>query len=96
MELESELVFGLPMTPGLVPPLRVMPVGLVVTVARRYLTEREVERLMDTARTMSRHGHWLPVPAVTNDKENLSAARLLRFLGIAFLSTTYTKSNTSF
>jgi type 1 fimbriae regulatory protein FimB/type 1 fimbriae regulatory protein FimE len=27
------------------------------TVARRYLTEREVERLMDTARKHSRHGH---------------------------------------
>jgi hypothetical protein len=25
------------------------------TVARRYLTEREVERLMDTARKVSRH-----------------------------------------
>src|SRR5215468_5924795 len=27
------------------------------TVARRYLTEREVERLMDTARKVSRRGH---------------------------------------
>ena len=27
------------------------------TVARRYLTEQEVERLMDTARKVSRHGH---------------------------------------
>jgi type 1 fimbriae regulatory protein FimB/type 1 fimbriae regulatory protein FimE len=27
------------------------------TVARRYLTEREVERLMDTARKASRHAH---------------------------------------
>jgi integrase len=27
------------------------------TVKRRYLTEREVERLMDTARKESRHGH---------------------------------------
>src|SRR5262249_44766610 len=27
------------------------------TVARRYLTEREVERLMDTARKASRRGH---------------------------------------
>ena len=27
------------------------------TVARRYLTEREVEKLMDTARKVSRHGH---------------------------------------
>jgi integrase len=27
------------------------------TVKRRYLTEREVERLMDTARKLSRHGH---------------------------------------
>jgi len=27
------------------------------TVARRYLIEREVERLMDTARKVSRHGH---------------------------------------
>jgi type 1 fimbriae regulatory protein FimB/type 1 fimbriae regulatory protein FimE len=27
------------------------------TVARRYLTEREVERLMNTARKHSRHGH---------------------------------------
>src|SRR6266481_7084010 len=27
------------------------------TVNRRYLTEREVERLMDTARKHSRHGH---------------------------------------
>jgi hypothetical protein len=28
-----------------------------VTVARRYVTEREVERLMNTARKHSRHGH---------------------------------------
>ena len=28
-----------------------------VTVKRRYLTEREVARLMDTARKGSRHGH---------------------------------------
>ena len=27
------------------------------TVKRRYLTEREVERLMDTARKVSRYGH---------------------------------------
>jgi len=27
------------------------------TVKRRYLTEREVEQLMDTARKLSRHGH---------------------------------------
>jgi integrase len=27
------------------------------TVARRYLTEREVEKLMDTARKANRHGH---------------------------------------
>src|SRR6266699_799543 len=27
------------------------------TVKRRYLTEREVERLMDTARKIGRHGH---------------------------------------
>ncbi len=27
------------------------------TVRRRYLTEREVEQLMDTARKLSRHGH---------------------------------------
>ena len=27
------------------------------TVARRYLTEREVERLIDTARKVSRHAH---------------------------------------
>src|SRR2546429_8790757 len=27
------------------------------TVSRRYLTEREVERLMDTARKVSRRGH---------------------------------------
>ena len=27
------------------------------TVGRRYLTEREVERLMDTARKLNRHGH---------------------------------------
>jgi integrase len=27
------------------------------TVKRRYLTEREVEKLMDTARKVSRHGH---------------------------------------
>jgi hypothetical protein len=27
------------------------------TVTRRYLTEREVEKLMDTARKVSRHGH---------------------------------------
>jgi hypothetical protein len=27
------------------------------TVNRRYLTEREVERLMDTARKSNRHGH---------------------------------------
>src|SRR5262245_20556613 len=27
------------------------------TVKRRYLTEREVEQLMDTARKVSRHGH---------------------------------------
>ena len=27
------------------------------TVARRYLTEREVERLMDTARKVNRRGH---------------------------------------
>jgi site-specific recombinase XerD len=27
------------------------------TVARRYLTEREVEKLMETARKVSRHGH---------------------------------------
>jgi RNA polymerase subunit RPABC4/transcription elongation factor Spt4 len=27
------------------------------TVARRYLTEREVERMMNTARKHSRHGH---------------------------------------
>jgi type 1 fimbriae regulatory protein FimE len=27
------------------------------TVKRRYLTEREVQRLMDTARKVSRHGH---------------------------------------
>jgi len=27
------------------------------TVARRYLTEREVEKLMDTARKHSRRGH---------------------------------------
>ena len=28
-----------------------------LTVKRRYLTEREVERLMDCARKHSRHGH---------------------------------------
>ena len=27
------------------------------TVKRRYLTEREIEQLMDTARKLSRHGH---------------------------------------
>jgi hypothetical protein len=27
------------------------------TVKRRYLTEREIERLMDTARKVGRHGH---------------------------------------
>ena len=27
------------------------------TVARRYLTEREVERLINTARKLNRHGH---------------------------------------
>jgi hypothetical protein len=39
------------------------------------------------------HLDWLPIPAVTNDKDNLSAARLLHFLSIAFLCTTYVKSN---
>jgi hypothetical protein len=38
------------------------------------------------------HLDWL-IPAVTNDKENLSAARLLHFLSIAFLCATYVKSN---
>jgi type 1 fimbriae regulatory protein FimB/type 1 fimbriae regulatory protein FimE len=28
-----------------------------LTVRRRYLTEREIERLMDCARKHSRHGH---------------------------------------
>ena len=39
------------------------------------------------------HLDWPPIPAVTNDKDNLSAARLLHFLSIAFLCTTYVKSN---
>ena len=39
------------------------------------------------------HLDWLPIPAVTNDKDNLSAARLMHFLSIAFLCTTYVKSN---
>jgi type 1 fimbriae regulatory protein FimB/type 1 fimbriae regulatory protein FimE len=38
-----------------------MPTTVNLTVgqrqARRYLTEREIERLMDTARKHSRHGH---------------------------------------
>ena len=38
-----------------------MPSTVNLTVgqrqARRYLTEREIERLMDTARKHSRHGH---------------------------------------
>jgi type 1 fimbriae regulatory protein FimE len=34
-----------------------IPSTVNFTVARRYLTEREVERLMDTARKHSRHGH---------------------------------------
>jgi hypothetical protein len=39
------------------------------------------------------HLDWLRIPAVTNDKDNLSTARLLHFLSIAFLCTTYVKSN---
>src|SRR6266571_9282098 len=33
------------------------PIIETFTVKRRYLTEREVEQLMDTARKRSRHGH---------------------------------------
>jgi integrase len=33
------------------------PIIETFTVKRRYLTEREVERLMDTARKIGRHGH---------------------------------------
>jgi hypothetical protein len=39
------------------------------------------------------HLGWLP--ALTNDKENLSAVRLVHFLSIAFLFATYIKSNNS-
>jgi hypothetical protein len=39
------------------------------------------------------HLDWLPVPVVTNDKDNLSAARLLHFLSVAYLCATYIKSN---
>ena len=38
------------------------------------------------------HLGWLPT--MTNDKENLSASRLLHFLSIAFLFATYIGSNT--
>ena len=38
------------------------------------------------------HLGWLPT--MTNDKENLSASRLLHFLSIAFLFATYIRSNT--
>jgi hypothetical protein len=33
------------------------PTTVNLTVKRRYLTEREIERLMDCARKHSRHGH---------------------------------------
>jgi hypothetical protein len=46
------------------------------TVARRYLTEREVERLMDTARKHSRHGHRDSTMILTAYRHGLRASEV--------------------
>ena len=46
------------------------------TVARRYLTEREVERLTNTARKHSRHGHRDSTMILTAYRHGLRASEV--------------------
>src|SRR5512133_1296288 len=47
-----------------------------LTVKRRYLTEREIDRLMDCARKHSRHGHRDATMILVTDRHGLRASEV--------------------
>jgi integrase len=52
------------------------PTTVNLTVKRRYLTEREIERLMDCARKRSRHGHRDATMILVTYRHGLRAAEV--------------------
>ena len=54
------------------------PKHLNLTVKRRYLTEREVERLMDCARKHGRYGHRDATMILVAYRHGLRASEVLR------------------